>query len=837
MLTEKNMLTTPARPTSLSRNQSFESPPCPPYNQEDILSHAPPASEDDELWAELERIKDARALREKFYAEHQLMREQLNMAGRFGLDLQQSLEQAQRAEQEYYSQIQSLQEENIMLQSRAQHSRELANHLTGSQDEVLVLTNEKDTLQRELDGCRRELKMFRKELDGLVEQMTEMGTEVLDAKAKVSHYSRRLNEVEQELGATQELNVNLQEQLNFAVEKQKQAQSSTAQAVKNMQSELGKVLLDKSTILTTLEELENRQEKCEGRVVEIMSNTQEYAQLLEEAQTTIQTLRIESEMEGRGWTHRSPSIQNSTSQLSTLASEDPELCQPEFDVRTETQDENNTEQVVMSLGMELGMGSTQHDEDNDDQIVSSPTELEPISKALVDKTPTPPTPAPTSCPTTTASSTKHPTPAISPLPPAITPQKKKKTAAETQSQLHAQSLRVSPVPLQSPVSEIQHRQEEHSIPQTVQTTGQSRPPWNPSVSLENPILGSGQGRSRSTSRATSRSSSRSVSQVSSRHVGPSSPSTTIRNNNSIHSRTSAMPSPQISPHSFSAATSASSFTDTISAHSGKRNNVSTTSSSNNNSNKAPSQNRVRSRTTATTVEKSHVEKNATPGPKLATKGGDANDTLNIITKSKTTSKPNKPSTSPSSGPGGRTRAISASVASTTSQNTLKSGRLHPIIDASSSAVQTGRSSPASPRQRIQSSISNNSLNRQALSSSSPSLHGSPASSTATHFTQATTSLSVSRSTASSPKDSSRRPSLSPSPYALSSSQTSPLSSSPSDASKQLKAMAEESSGGTGSRRPSVTSMPLPLPVPPASTVVVSEIMLAPIAATTADLVA
>jgi hypothetical protein len=72
------------------------------YNND--LAHAP-VSEEDELWAELERIKDARALREKFYAEHQLMREQLNMAGRFGLDLQQSLEQAQRAEQESYAQV------------------------------------------------------------------------------------------------------------------------------------------------------------------------------------------------------------------------------------------------------------------------------------------------------------------------------------------------------------------------------------------------------------------------------------------------------------------------------------------------------------------------------------------------------------------------------------------------------------------------------------------------------------------------------------------------------------------------------------------------------------
>ena len=318
------------------------------------------------------------------------------------------------------------------------------------------LTNEKDTLQRELDGCRRELKMFRKELDSLVGQMTEMGTEVLDAKSKVSHYSRRLNEVEQELGATQELNVNLQEQLHVAVEKQKQAQSSTAQAVKNMQSELGKVISDKTTILSTLEELENRQDKCEGRVVEMMTNTQEYAHLLEEAQTTIQTLRIESEMEGRGWSHQMPASKRSIGQLSSLTSEDPELHQPEFDTHEEEQEENVREEVVMSLGMELGFGNIINN-DEEYNMVSSPVELEIPSKAPVD-TPTPSTPAPTSYPPSTAASTKQPTPATSPLPlppnPAA-PQTKKRPIVQSQSEPQLQPqppLSDSPQPFQSPNS-------------------------------------------------------------------------------------------------------------------------------------------------------------------------------------------------------------------------------------------------------------------------------------------------------------------------------------------------------------------------------------------------
>lgn len=51
----------------------------------------------------------------------------------------------------------------------------------------------------------------------------------------------------------------------------------------------------------TLEELESRQIKCEGKVFEMMTNTREYAQLLEEAQDTIHNLRLESDMEGRGW--------------------------------------------------------------------------------------------------------------------------------------------------------------------------------------------------------------------------------------------------------------------------------------------------------------------------------------------------------------------------------------------------------------------------------------------------------------------------------------------------------------------------------------------------------
>jgi len=127
------------------------------------------------------------------------------------------------------------------LQIKANQSQELSYQLTGSEHEVKELTGHNRFLQRELDSCRQELKSFRRELDELSEQMAEMGAEMVEAKTKVNSYARRLGEVEQELSATQELNVNLQVQLENALQKQKQTHSTTTQAVKLIQSDLGKV--------------------------------------------------------------------------------------------------------------------------------------------------------------------------------------------------------------------------------------------------------------------------------------------------------------------------------------------------------------------------------------------------------------------------------------------------------------------------------------------------------------------------------------------------------------------------------------------------------------------
>ncbi|KAF9355508.1 hypothetical protein BGX34_010427 [Mortierella sp. NVP85] len=542
--------------------------------------------------------------------------DQLSLAGQFGLELQQSLEMAQRAERQSYAQLQALQDENIALQARVHRSHVSDHH--GTEDDTNDLTAENENLQRELDVCRRELKTFRKELDNLVEQMAEMGTEVVDAKNKVSVYSRRLNEVEQELNSTQELNVNLQEQLRNSLERQKQANTSTTQAMKQMQTELGRVVSDSGALRSNLVELESRQEKCEGKVVEMISNTKEYANLLEEAQTTIQTLRTESDMEGR-WGHHptmgsgwnKPRKQNSEP-LSTLAMEDPELNHPDFPAEELDPHAWTDEPEIMpgmSLGTELGLGMTFNTVETEVQVEE-------------DEEPSPPlTPA-------SYQSPKQPTPELSPQLPIVVQHKETQTLAPPppQPQPQQQQQQQSPPPPQqlqrqqstSPAPKNVRKFSAHSFPSefqqrldditTQQTaiTGMTRPPWNPSVALEPEIANPSRFRSRSVSRGpsiSSQSSSRSVSQAS-QYLGTSAPVvSSMKKSRTLNS----MPSLQASPP-MAAPSSSSSLQETAAPGQMGRRSRSTASVTNNNSAASANSknNRPRSRTAAATVEKSPV---------------------------------------------------------------------------------------------------------------------------------------------------------------------------------------------------------------------------------------
>ncbi|KAF9953768.1 hypothetical protein BGZ70_000122 [Mortierella alpina] len=247
-------------PHSHRRTHSYENNTPPPYNQaqDGVYSGqgdnsptgrragkelAPLQDFDDDLLAQVENIHDTDLLRRLLIQkeqERQGLASNLDLAARLGLDLHQ---QIQRLEVESTSK-----DENVTLQSKAKHSQELSYQLSNAEYDVRELTGHNRFLQKELDTCRNELKIFRKELDELSEHMSEISAEMMDAKSKVNS-----------------------------------------------------VFSDSDTMRLTLEELEARQMKCEGKVVEMMTNTREYAQLLEEAQETIHTLRIESDLEGRAW--------------------------------------------------------------------------------------------------------------------------------------------------------------------------------------------------------------------------------------------------------------------------------------------------------------------------------------------------------------------------------------------------------------------------------------------------------------------------------------------------------------------------------------------------------
>ncbi|SAM04687.1 hypothetical protein [Absidia glauca] len=116
--------------------------------------------------------------------------------------------------------------------------------------------DERQQLTEELNQARRELSKFRNEMDGLSGQLNDMASEMVESRARVSVYAKRLAEVEHKLTTTREMNTNLQALLEKALTSQKQSTSTTSHLVKNIQSDL----------------------------------IREYASLLEQAQNTIHSL-------------------------------------------------------------------------------------------------------------------------------------------------------------------------------------------------------------------------------------------------------------------------------------------------------------------------------------------------------------------------------------------------------------------------------------------------------------------------------------------------------------------------------------------------------------------
>ncbi|ORY99272.1 hypothetical protein BCR43DRAFT_503985 [Syncephalastrum racemosum] len=156
-------------------------------------------------------------------------------------------------------------------------------HYESAEDERIYLT-------QELEQARQELAKFRKEMDGLSAQLNDMASEMVDSRARVSMYAKRLAEVEHKLATTREMNTNLQMLLEKALTTQKQTSSNTTHLVKNIQTDLSRVVIENDQLRARIADLENQQIESENRLAAMVAQAKKYAALLEQAQDTIHSL-------------------------------------------------------------------------------------------------------------------------------------------------------------------------------------------------------------------------------------------------------------------------------------------------------------------------------------------------------------------------------------------------------------------------------------------------------------------------------------------------------------------------------------------------------------------
>ncbi|KAI8095945.1 hypothetical protein BDF21DRAFT_470870 [Thamnidium elegans] len=140
---------------------------------------------------------------------------------------------------------------------------------------------------REMEQAREELAEFRRNMEGLVKQMDGIS---VDLKKK-TNTTVNLAEIEQDLTATEEVNVNLQVLLERAVKTQKESDVFATQAIRNMYSDLASVVYENSQLQGRLVSIENHQREQEGSVHDVIKRMFEYTQMLEQAQGTIHMLQ------------------------------------------------------------------------------------------------------------------------------------------------------------------------------------------------------------------------------------------------------------------------------------------------------------------------------------------------------------------------------------------------------------------------------------------------------------------------------------------------------------------------------------------------------------------
>lgn len=136
----------------------------------------------------------------------------------------------------------------------------------------------------------------------------------------------RAAEIEQDLTATEEVNVNLQVLLERAVKTQKESDVFATQAIRNMYSDLASVVYENNQLQGRLQSIENNQNQQKGSVHDIVKRMFEYTQMLEQAQGTIHMLQepriIKLNQNSSSTTFSSNTLSRRTSLLSFYNTED-----------------------------------------------------------------------------------------------------------------------------------------------------------------------------------------------------------------------------------------------------------------------------------------------------------------------------------------------------------------------------------------------------------------------------------------------------------------------------------------------------------------------------------
>ncbi|KAG1456070.1 hypothetical protein G6F56_006918 [Rhizopus delemar] len=151
------------------------------------------------------------------------------------------------------------------------------------------IQNSVDRLEMDEEGNldkNKAVKAYRRSAAGNDQPLP---ADVRSPEALINLSENRVQEIEQDITATQEVNVNLQVILERAVNKQKETDVYATRTMKNIHSNLATVVYETGQLRGRLTCIANYQRQQQGNVIDVAERIREYSQLLEEAIHSIQS--------------------------------------------------------------------------------------------------------------------------------------------------------------------------------------------------------------------------------------------------------------------------------------------------------------------------------------------------------------------------------------------------------------------------------------------------------------------------------------------------------------------------------------------------------------------